>query len=91
MAPACVTCHNAHPESPKHDWKVGDVRGIQEVIITQPFAANIFSFKYLLIYFAFVAHPRHHASSCMQRRQAGVIRASTASWNRPTISWPTSR
>ncbi len=55
MGPACVTCHNSHPESPKTDWKVGDVRGIQEVIITQPFAGNIFSFKYLLIYFFLVA------------------------------------
>jgi adenylate cyclase len=35
MAPACVACHNTHPESPKTDWKVGDVRGIQEVTITQ--------------------------------------------------------
>jgi hypothetical protein len=26
---AC-TCHNTHPESPKHDWKVGEVRGLQE-------------------------------------------------------------
>ena len=34
MGAACVSCHNAHPESPKHDWKVGDVRGIQEVTIT---------------------------------------------------------
>ena len=48
MGPACVSCHNAHPESPKRDWKVGDVRGIQEVVITQPIAANLFSFKYLL-------------------------------------------
>ena len=24
MGQACVNCHNAHPESPKHDWKVGD-------------------------------------------------------------------
>ncbi|MGH8733491.1 MAG: adenylate/guanylate cyclase domain-containing protein, partial [Burkholderiales bacterium] len=74
MAPSCVTCHNAHPESPKHDWKIGDVRGIQEVIITQPFAANIFSFKYLLIYFAFVA-TLGLMFILMQRRQAGVIRA----------------
>ena len=29
MGPACVSCHNSHPESPKRDWKVGDVRGIQ--------------------------------------------------------------
>src|ERR1700738_2046219 len=41
MGPACVSCHNAHPESPKRDWKVGDVRGIQEVVITQPLAANL--------------------------------------------------
>lgn len=55
MGAACVSCHNAHPESPKKDWKVGDVRGIQEVIIAQPIAANIFSFKYLLAYFALTA------------------------------------
>ena len=28
----CVACHNTHPESPKTDWKVGDVRGVQEII-----------------------------------------------------------
>ena len=33
MRQACVTCHNAHPDSPRRDWKVGDVRGIQEVSI----------------------------------------------------------
>lgn len=27
VAPACVDCHNAHPESPKHDWVLGDVMG----------------------------------------------------------------
>ena len=42
MAQACVACHNAHPESPKRDWKVGDVRGMQEVTITQPIGGNIF-------------------------------------------------
>jgi adenylate cyclase len=55
MGPACVSCHNSHPESPKKDWKVGDVRGIQEVVITQPIAANLFSFKYLLAYFVLAA------------------------------------
>jgi hypothetical protein len=44
-----------HPESPKRDWKIGDVRGIQEVSISQPIAVNFFSFKYLLIYFAATA------------------------------------
>jgi len=55
MGEACVSCHNVHPESPKKDWKVGDVRGIQEFIINQPIAANIFAFKYLLFYFAIAA------------------------------------
>ena len=26
---SCVGCHNVHPDSPKRDWKEGDVRGIQ--------------------------------------------------------------
>jgi len=30
---ACVTCHNTRPDSPKKDWKVGDVRGVLEVVI----------------------------------------------------------
>jgi adenylate cyclase len=55
MGQACVACHNTHPESPKRDWKVGDVRGIQEIIIRQPYASNVLAFKYLLCYFFFVA------------------------------------
>ncbi|MDM9620346.1 adenylate/guanylate cyclase domain-containing protein [Rhizobium sp. S96] len=55
MGKACVACHNTHPESPKTDWKIGDVRGIQEVIISQPFARNVFAFKYLLAYFGCMA------------------------------------
>jgi adenylate cyclase len=34
MKPSCVGCHNQHPDSPKHDWKEGDVRGV--LAITQP-------------------------------------------------------
>lgn len=51
MGATCVACHNSNPDSPKRDWKVGDVRGIQELVVTQPLASNIFSFKFLLIYF----------------------------------------
>ncbi|PTL81890.1 hypothetical protein DAT35_23140 [Vitiosangium sp. GDMCC 1.1324] len=29
---ACVDCHNTHPRSPKRGWKLGDVRGVLEVI-----------------------------------------------------------
>ena len=32
MRPACVRCHNTHPESPKRDWAVGDVRGVLELV-----------------------------------------------------------
>jgi class 3 adenylate cyclase len=73
MGAACVTCHNSHPESPKRDWKVGDVRGIQEITISQPIAANIFSFKYLLAFLVFMV-----ASGitfiAAQRTQAATIR-----------------
>jgi class 3 adenylate cyclase len=53
MSQPCVTCHNSHPDSPKRDWKVGDVRAIQEITVHQPIARNLYSFKYLLTYLAF--------------------------------------
>jgi signal transduction histidine kinase len=72
MSAPCVSCHNTHPESPKRDWKVGDVRGIQEVAISQQIAANLFSFKYLLIYFALIG-TAGFSFLLWQRRQALVI------------------
>jgi len=30
-AEACVQCHNEHPQSPKTDWKLNDVRGVLQV------------------------------------------------------------
>ena len=33
MKEGCVACHNSHGDSPKLDWKVGDVRGGIEVIV----------------------------------------------------------
>ncbi len=32
MQSQCVECHNTHPDSPKNDWKSGDVRGVLEII-----------------------------------------------------------
>ncbi len=32
MRPACVSCHNTRADSPKKNWKVGDVRGVLEVV-----------------------------------------------------------
>ena len=33
---ACVDCHNAHKDSPRHDFKLGDVLGGVVIRITQP-------------------------------------------------------
>lgn len=38
MEEDCVRCHNIHPLSPKTDWKAGQVRGVQELIL--PIDAN---------------------------------------------------
>lgn len=32
MRAACVSCHNTHPDSPRTNWAVGDVRGVLEII-----------------------------------------------------------
>lgn len=31
VSPVCVTCHNSRADTPKNDWKMGDVRGVLEV------------------------------------------------------------
>jgi adenylate cyclase len=73
MGQTCIACHNSHPDSPKRDWKIGDVRGIQEISIAEPVAANIFSFNYLLVYFGF-AGSLAFGFIAVQRRQARIIR-----------------
>lgn len=72
MGAACVNCHNSHPDSPRKDWKVGDVRAIQEISIQQPIAANIFSFKYLLAYLVLAAIAGL-TFILVQRKQAAAI------------------
>lgn len=44
MGKACVDCHNSHALSPRTDWKVGDVRGAQQVIIPLTDSAS-FAYK----------------------------------------------
>jgi adenylate cyclase len=72
MQAECVACHNASPDSPKHDWKVGDVRGIQELIVTQPIAYHLGDFRNLLIYFAFLAIVGYGALA-LQNRQTKFL------------------
>ncbi|MBI3285764.1 MAG: DUF3365 domain-containing protein [Burkholderiales bacterium] len=33
MQAGCVACHNARSDSPKRDWKIGDVRGAIEITV----------------------------------------------------------
>lgn len=53
MAESCVACHNNHPQSPRIDWKIGDVRGIQ--VVTVPLQSlSIFGPSGLLKIIAFM-------------------------------------
>lgn len=36
MTESCIACHNSHGESPKTDWKIGDIRGVQSVALNLP-------------------------------------------------------
>jgi class 3 adenylate cyclase len=74
MKAPCVACHNTHPDSPKRDWKVGDVRGIQEVAVMQRIVPNIFSLRYLLLYLGF-AGASGIAFIALQWRQTNAIAA----------------
>jgi len=46
MREGCVGCHNGHPDTPKKDWKVGDVRGVLEVSV--PLDAAVGQLRYSL-------------------------------------------
>ncbi len=50
MGAPCVACHNTHPDSPKRDWALGDIRGIETVSVRQPIALSFASFKWLFAY-----------------------------------------
>lgn len=50
MQQGCVDCHNAHPNSPKTDWNVGDVRGLQTFSVARPITVSFASFQHLSIY-----------------------------------------
>lgn len=75
MGTSCIGCHNSHPNSVKTDWKVGDIRGIQEVTVVRPVELGVlWSFKYSLVYFLLVAGAGTYFI-VTQRRQNATIRA----------------
>ena len=53
MQAECVSCHNSHPESPKKDWKSGDLRGVLEIDLPMRMPMNTImdTFDYLLVSF----------------------------------------
>ena len=68
MRQACVTCHNKHPDSPKRDWKVGDVRGIQEVTVRGIQVNGFGQLGYLVGYVAFIGLVSVGAAVIFQRQ-----------------------
>ncbi len=77
MSAACVACHNSHPDSPKKDWKVGDVRGLQEIETHDEISTSLWSFKYSLAYFLCVA-VIGIVFIVQQRRQNALMRSMNA-------------
>ena len=55
MQAACVACHNNHPESTLKNWKIGDVRGIQDVsvrhLVSEGRLENFFFLGGYLVFF----------------------------------------
>lgn len=58
MRAACVDCHNSHADSPRHDWRVGDLRGVLEIDQTldiTPFSARPLLFEVAAVTLAILA------------------------------------
>ncbi|MFY8150214.1 MAG: PAS domain-containing protein [Prochlorococcaceae cyanobacterium] len=72
MRQACVSCHNSHPDSPRRTWKVGDVRGLQEVTIRSPRLEGFGHFGYLVGYVGLVGLASVGVAGSFQR-QAGKL------------------
>ena len=48
--PACVACHNTHPESPKTDYELGDMMGA--LVVTVPLTEKFSSAQTKSVYIA---------------------------------------
>jgi PAS domain S-box-containing protein len=70
-AQGCVTCHNTRADTPKDDWKLGDIRGVFEVVtpLSKEFQANetlknsiliyiIINFLVLIAYYLYISYRR---------------------------------
>jgi len=75
MRQACVTCHNSHPDSPKRDWKVGDVRGIQEVTVRGLRVDGFGKLNNLLLYTSLVGIVSVAAVGVFRRQSNQLVQA----------------
>jgi PAS domain S-box-containing protein len=55
MQESCVNCHNSHAESPFRQWKVGDVRGVQEILLATDragpaYAGSSRAFRHIIVF-----------------------------------------
>jgi PAS domain S-box-containing protein len=75
MRQACVTCHNSHPDSPRRNWKVGDVRGIQEVTVRGLRVDGFGKLNNLLIYTSLVGIVSVAAVGVFRRQSQQLVQA----------------
>lgn len=40
MQEVCIACHNSHPDSTFRNWKLGDIRGVQDVSVNHRVSGN---------------------------------------------------
>ncbi len=75
VAQGCVNCHNSRADTPKDEWKLGDVRGVLEVskniepqIVSGQKLGNLIVFMLLVIGVILVG-----VSAFISRRAAGMV------------------
>ena len=74
MRQACVTCHNSHPDSPRRNWKVGDIRGIQEVTVNALQVDGFGNLLSLFVYVGIVGVVSLGATTVFQRQSNSLAR-----------------
>jgi methyl-accepting chemotaxis protein len=56
VSPVCVACHNSRADTPKNDWKLGDVRGVLEVTLPlEAIKENAFDIIYSTLFTGLLA------------------------------------
>lgn len=75
MRQACVTCHNQHPDSTKRDWRIGDVRGIQEVTIRSINPEGFGNLTNLFAYIGFLGATSLAATAVFHRQSKKLMKA----------------